>query len=175
MTNYGKRGMGLENMIEWTNRSYKMMNLALIDKIPTPWRVYFDKRSRKSSATPMEKSSVDFGGTIKGGRAIYFEAKTTRNKTSFPLQNIEEHQIHYLLSVEKLGGIGFFIIEFATLNERYLVPTDFIHHHWKQQRVGGRKSITLADIKNRGWLIPMTNVPVDYLKIVNSFLLKKEA
>lgn len=173
--NYGKRGMALEEMLEWTNQAYKTMNLALIDKIPTPWRAYYNKRKGISSATPMKKSSVDFGGTIKGGQAIYFEAKSTENKTSFPLSNIEQHQINYLLAVEKLGGIGFFIIEFSALNERYLVPTNFISKHWEHQRLGGRKSITINSIREGAWLIPTSNVPADYLKIVHSYLLKKEA
>lgn len=165
--NQGKRGMKLEEMLEMTNHTYRIKNIALVEKIPTPWRVYFDKKGKGSRATPQKKSSVDFGGTIKGGQSIYFEAKSTINKTSFPLKNIEQHQIDYLLFVKSLGGIGFFIIEFSSIDRRFVAPVEFVNEYWMKQSIGGRKSIPLQDFMDNCFLIPTTYVPADYLKVVN--------
>ncbi|TPE70647.1 Holliday junction resolvase RecU [Halalkalibacterium halodurans] len=163
---YGKRGMALEQGIIHTNSTYRAQGIAIVDKIPTPWRVYYDKRSNRSQATPLEKSTVDFSGTIRGGRSIHFEAKSTQNKTSFPLKNVSDHQVDYLSYVHCLGAISFFIIEFETLNERYLVPIDFIVACWERMKQGGRKSIAINELRENSWLIPTTNVYCDYLSIV---------
>lgn len=95
-TNHANRGLYLEEWIEQANRVYQKKNKAEVHKIPTPWR--FER-----------KSTVDFGGTA-AGKSIWFDAKATKNKTSFPLGNIKEHQIEYLVRTERQGGLGFFLI-----------------------------------------------------------------
>lgn len=137
----GKRGMVLENALDMTNQTYKNKGLALIDKVPTPWKVHFDKRNnRATQAFPDKKSTVDFVG-VSHGRAIAFEAKSTKIRTSFPLKNVEAHQVNYLLNYQDQGGIAFLIIYFEKLGESYFVKIDDFYEWWAAMEEGGRKSI----------------------------------
>src|SRR5699024_2486642 len=120
----GKRGQALENLIEYSNKSYRQKGWAVIDKVPTPWTVYYDKRTgRVVRAFPKEKGTVDFLG-VSHGRGIAFDAKSTNNTTRFPLDNVKEHQLQYLLDYQEQGGIAFLIVEFAKLREIYYLKID---------------------------------------------------
>ena len=161
---YGKRGMQLESLIEYTNNIYKKRGMALVDKVPTPWNVHYDKRTGKViRAFPQKKGTVDFVG-ISHGRSIAFDAKSTKERTRFPLSNVEQHQVDYLLQHQEQGGISFFIIFFEKHNEAYYMPINKFIGWWKGQFEGGRKSIpydwfvlNLDKIKSRN------GIPLDYL------------
>lgn len=107
-------GLALEKIIEQANAIYAANGEAIIQKIATPWKVVrkFDPNKKKKiivAAFPEEKSTVDYGGTVKG-RSIWYDAKSTQNKTSFPLANLKRHQVEYLNKVEQAGGIAFWLI-----------------------------------------------------------------
>ena len=92
---YGNRGMTLEEDINETNAFYCATGRGLIHKKPTPVQivnVHYPKRSAAviTEAYFKQPSTTDYNGVYKG-RHIDFEAKETRNKTSFPLSNIHEH------------------------------------------------------------------------------------
>ncbi len=55
------------------------------------------------------------------GRYIDFEAKETKNKTSFPIKNIHEHQVKHLEQCLNHGGIAFIIIYFSTLDRIFFL------------------------------------------------------
>ena len=59
-------------------------------------------------------STTDYNG-VWNGHYIDFEAKETKSKTSFPLQNIHEHQMIHMKNVTKQKGIAFVIVKFSTL------------------------------------------------------------
>ena len=110
----GKEGKEFEELIEWANRQYLERGLAVIQKIPTPWNVKrkynpYNKQYEIYTAYPEEKSTVDFGGTAKN-YSIWFDAKTTKLPTNFPLKNIKIHQLDYLRQVKKQGGKAFLLI-----------------------------------------------------------------
>ena len=122
---YKNQGAGFENLIEWANNQYYERELAVIQKIPTPWKVErkynpFTGKSEIISAYPEKKSTVDFGGTAKGF-SIWFDAKETQNKTSFPIKNIKEHQIEFLRRVHEQGGIGFILIYSTVHNKTWFL------------------------------------------------------
>ncbi|MFD2658521.1 Holliday junction resolvase RecU [Gracilibacillus thailandensis] len=162
---YGKRGMELEEIIEFTNNAYKNKGLALVDKVPTDWTVHYDKKQRKVIyAYPNKKGLVDFLG-ISHGRSIAFDTKSTNSRTSFPLNNIEKHQMEYLLKHKDQGGISFFIIEFAKHLEHYFLPIDKANEWWENMKNGGRKSIPYEWFVYKCDLIKSGHgVPLDYLK-----------
>ena len=69
--------------------------------------------SRIVNAIYRQKSDcLDFLGLMPDGKGIVFEAKTTKNKTSFPLNNIQQYQ--YQLADELLRNVQsvFNIVEF---------------------------------------------------------------
>ena len=146
------RGATLEKLANEANLKYRKIEKALILKIPIP--ILYTTKGMIPQA-----STVDFAGLINGGTFIAFDAKETKNKTSFPLQNIHEHQLHYLNMVEKLGGIAFFLIHFTKVETcAYRTPLSLINKYWDNTDTG-RKSIPKKDFK-KSWLVPTD----DYLK-----------
>ena len=134
------RGMDLENEINLSNAYYKDHDICLITKRPTPInivKVDYSKGAKITHAYFEEQSTTDYNGVYKG-RYIDFEAKNTRNKTSFPLGNITPHQIDHLKRVIAHGGIAFFIINFESLQKVYLLDAKYVIEFYEN---GDRKSI----------------------------------
>ncbi|NDI33621.1 recombinase RecU [Chengkuizengella sediminis] len=88
---YANRGMGFEQMIDYTNAMYERKGQAVINKRPTPVKILGMSGSRISGF--LEKpSTVDYDGTYQG-LSIVFEAKSTKQLNRFPLSNIEDHHL----------------------------------------------------------------------------------
>ena len=146
------RGMNLESDINISNEYYTDQGIALITKRPTPInivKVDYSRGARITDAYFEKQSTTDYNGVYKG-KYLDFEAKNTKNKTSFPLSNIEDHQILHLKRVIEQGGIAFFIIQFQLLNEVYLLDASFVIHFYEK---GERKSIPYEVFKSDGILI----------------------
>lgn len=136
------RGMSLEGDINLSNEYYKNISRALITKRPTPINVVkvdYERGARIVDAYFEKQSNTDYNGVYKG-KYIDFEAKSTINKTSFPLHNISLHQIEHLNSVKSHGGICFFIVEFSTIGKIFLIDASVIINVYKNEK---RKSIPL--------------------------------
>lgn len=163
----GNRGMNLESDINITNEYYKMMGRCLVTKRPTPINVVSVDYSRGAIITNAyfeKQSTTDYNGVYKG-KYIDFEAKSTQKTSSFPLANISVHQIQHLKNVIKHQGIAFFIIEFAKLNEVYLLDAQYVIDYYE---FGDRKSIPYEAFLEHGYLIKKAfNVRLDYLEIVD--------
>lgn len=159
------RGKALETLIDHTNKIYKQKGQALIDKVPTPWSVSYNRRTgRVSRAFPQKKGTVDFVG-ISHGRSIAFDAKNTNSRTSFPLSNVADHQLEYLLNHQDQGGISFIIVCFAKHQEHYLLRVNDLKTWWDGSLKGERKSIPYNWFVENCDLIKSSNgIPLDYLK-----------
>lgn len=166
---YGKRGMTLEDDINETNFYYLAQGIAVIHKKPTPIQiVHVDYPSRSAAVIKeayfRQPSTTDYNG-VCNGKYIDFEAKETRNTTSFPLKNFHEHQITHLKNITAHGGIGFVILRFATTNEVFLLEGKYLFHYWDRMINGGRKSITKDEIMENGHQIQYGYQPrIDYIK-----------
>lgn len=173
---YSNRGMSLEKELNLTNKQYLLENIAVIHKKPTPIQVVkvdYPKReaAKITEAYYRRSSTTDYNGVYKG-YYLDFEAKETKNKTSFPLNNFHEHQINHMKQSTEHGGICFTILRFATLDEIYLLRPDFLFEWWNQQfEKNGRKSIPLKAIKKENYLIEYGfNPRIPYLKIVDQLI-----
>ena len=166
------RGMVLENDLNETNDYYREIDKAIIYKKPTPIQITKVDYPSRNKATIKEAffktpSTTDYNGIYKG-KYIDFEAKETKSKTSFTLNNIHPHQIKHIKNVYNHQGIVFLIIRFTTLDETYLLTAkdflDFINNNEK-------KSISLEYIKEKGYLIKNGYKPrIDYLKVVDKII-----
>lgn len=171
-SNYSNRGMTLEEDINATNIYYRENNKAIIHKKPTPVqivRVDYPKRSAAviKEAYFKQASTTDFNGVYKG-KYIDFEAKETKNKTSFPLSNFHDHQIEHMKAVVHQGGICFVIIRFAFHKETYYLDAVKLFEYWNRQYKNGRKSIPYQEVKDNGILIPFHfQARVDYLSVLD--------
>ena len=166
------RGMDLESALNQTNTYYVQKNIALIYKRPTPINVVkvdYSKGSPRITHAYFEKqSTTDYNGVYKG-KYIDFEAKSTINKTSFPLSNIEKHQIQHLKNVIQNKGIAFFIIQFSSFNEIYLLDASFVIEFYEK---GDRKSIPYKVVSDKGVLLKQNYIPRLNFKIKNTFFSK---
>lgn len=172
-TNYGNRGMDLENLINETNEYYLNNDIALIFKKPIPIGIakvsYNEFGKTIEKAYFKEQSTLDYNGLYKG-KYIEFDAKETKNKTSFPISNVHCHQIQHIRNVIKHKGICFLIIK---MNNLYylLLGKDFINYI----DTNCRKSIPYSYLVNKGYQISEKyNPSLDYLKILDNIFIKEE-
>ena len=166
------RGMTLETDLNISNEYYREVDKAYIYKKPTPIKITKVDYPSRDQAIIKEAfftipSTTDYNGIYKG-KYIDFEAKETKSKTSFSLNNIHSHQIEHLKNIMRHGGISFLIVRFTTLNETYLLFTEDLLSFID---VSERKSIPLDYFKEKAYLIKDSYRPrVDYLKIVDDFI-----
>ena len=143
------RGMDFERNINLSNDYYRDHDICVITKRPTPINVVkvdYSKGAKITHAYFEEQSTTDYNGVYKG-RYIDFEAKNTKNKTSFPLNNITKHQIEHLKRVIQHGGIAFFIIQFELLDKVFILDASYVIHFYEH---GERKSIPLSCFNESG-------------------------
>lgn len=166
--NYKNRGLDLEYLINITNEYYLNNDIAVIYKKPTPITVHkVDyKHNKVTEGYYKIPSTLDYNGIYKG-KYLDFDAKETKNKTSFPLANIHNHQLKHIESVIRHGGISFIILK---MNDFYYylkgeVLIDFIKNN-------KRKSIPFEFIdKNCEKIKEQFNPALDYLKIIDKLYL----
>lgn len=168
--------MSLEEDINTTNKQYLISNHAVIHKKPTPIQVVKVDYPKRAAAKITEayyrrSSTTDYNGVYKG-YYLDFEAKETKNKMSFPLNNFHEHQINHIRQTTEHGGICFTIVLFSTLNELYILDATFLIKWWDQQFLeDGRKSIPLSAIRKDCHKIEYGfNPRIPYLDIIDKWL-----
>jgi recombination protein U len=169
--NYGNRGMGLEYEINLANQYYLDNDIAVIYKKPIPITINKVDYPSRIEAVIKEAyfktpSTTDYNGIYKG-KYIDFEAKETKNTTSFPLNNIHNHQIKHMEKIITHKGICFVIVRFTKLNRTYLLFArdliDFINNET-------RKSIPLNYFEEKAYLIKDKLIPkIDYLEVINMY------
>jgi penicillin-binding protein-related factor A (putative recombinase) len=87
---------------------------------------------------PESKAEPDYGGAIAPeGRAIFFDAKTTR-RDLLDFDNLHAHQIGFLERAARTGAIAGFLVEFSAHNEVYFLPVQIVIR-WREE--SARKSL----------------------------------
>ena len=171
---YGSRGMFLETLLNQTNDYYRLRKIAVIHKKPTPVQVVKVDYPKRSAAVIKEAyyrhaSTTDYNGVYRGCY-IDFEAKETKNKTSFPFINIHEHQLQHMEDCIHQGGIVFIIFYFSSLNEYYLLESQYLISFIRDNK-NGKKSIPLNYIRDNGKQIYLTVQSIlDYIPIVDNLI-----
>lgn len=171
-TLYGSRGMSLEDRINQSNDYYLAQHLAVIHKKPTPIQVVKVDYPSRSSAKIVEAyyrnaSTTDYNGVYQG-YYIDFEAKETKNKTSFPLANLPDHQRVHMLQCIEQGGIAFLILSFAFYNETYIIPYEKVD---KLINATKKQSLPYELIKQEGYLCKNGLFPsIDYLAALDQYI-----
>lgn len=168
--------MSLESDINDTNTYYREMDKALIYKKPTPVQVVhvdYPARNRAKIVEAYYKtpSTTDYNGVYRG-KYIDFEAKETKNKTSFSLSLIHPHQIEHLKKVKLHDGIGFFIIRFSYHSQTFLVDAPTLIDKINQTT---KRSIPYAWFQENGLPIKEGLYPrLDYLTQVDIKYFKED-
>jgi recombination protein U len=168
LKNYTKanKGLDFEAEIEAANQFYFDRGIAAIIKIPTSFKIQrrynpLKKISEIIGAFPEKKSTVDFVGQYYND-PVWFEAKSTSNKTSFPLKNIEDHQLCWLEAVEMLHAKAFILIECKELKSIYRITSKQLRHFMATEK---RKSIPFSYFEKHCHKVTLNNLfIIDYLK-----------
>ena len=168
--NYKNRGMTLENEINTANEYYRLEDIAIIYKKPTPIKIVKVDYPSRDKALIKEAyftipSTTDYNGIYKG-KYIDFEAKETVSLKGFPLINIHKHQIEHIRNIYNAKGICFLIVRFTKLNKTYLLfAKDFIEYLDNKPK----SFIPIEYFKNKGYEIKDKYLPrVDYLEVLNN-------
>ncbi len=134
----------LEKRVNKANIQYRKSKLAVINKIEVPIIL-------TNAGLIPKQSTVDYVGVYKGGHGIAFDAKETLQKTSFPLQNIKQHQLLFLEYWEEVGGNAFFLIHFKNLypDQAYITPLSLVKKYWYDSTA--RRSLPISEFDNN-WL-----------------------
>lgn len=175
-TEFGKRGMRFEEAINASNEYYLARNLAVVYKKPTPIQIVKVDYPKRSAATIKEAyfrqaSTTDYNGVYQG-YYLDFEAKETKNKTSFPLSNFHQHQIDHMEACLKQEGICFVLLWFSSLQRCFYLSCENLLTFWKRQtETTGKKSISLAEIETFGIEIIQKAAPqIPYLDAVQTYI-----
>jgi recombination protein U len=87
---------------------------------------------------PEAKGEPDYGGTLSPtGRAIFFDAKTTRRE-ALDFDNLHAHQVDYLVRTARCGAVSGFLVEFSLHRSIYFLPIQILIA-WREQ--AQRKSL----------------------------------
>ncbi|MCM2674065.1 Holliday junction resolvase RecU [Alkalicoccobacillus plakortidis] len=158
-------GQAFENLLNIINLQYANQGIALINKRATPVTVQQVNGRKISKAYFAEKSTVDYDGTYRG-KSIIFEAKSTL-ESRFTLKLLKDHQLEYLINAEKHGAVAFVLIEFSKVRKIFYCPVSFINLYYTKAKVGGHKSIPLADFDIYAYEVVRGRLSLDYLAIVD--------
>lgn len=170
------RGMSLEQDLNDSNIYYMECNRALIHKKPTPVQVVKVDYPKRTSAKIVEAyyktpSTTDYNGIYRN-KAIDFEAKETKSKTSFPFKSIHPHQIEHLKKVLFHGGVGFLILRFTSFDETYLIDAKVMIDSYENS---SRKSLAYEIVKEKGSLIRQGLTPrLHYLDNVDELYFEED-
>ncbi len=100
---------------------------------------------------PESKAEPDYGGALApDGRAIYYDAKTTRREV-LDFDNLHAHQIEFLERAAAVGAVTGFLVEFSAHKEIYFLPIQIV--------VAWREAATRKSIPHRFFLDHLIPAP----------------
>ena len=158
------KGQLFEEEIILANETYKVRGIALIQKISTPWKVI--RRGKQIvSAFPEGKSTLDFRGTIKGGRPVSFDCKESEDKKGLPLKYIEPHQVKYMRQALEVGETTFILCYMKLYDKRYLIPGWKVIDYWDYwQKNKGKRGCNYIPVNDKTEVKSGNGIILDYLK-----------
>lgn len=136
-------GEHFENMISASCDYYLERGIAKIEKTPEPMKPLGAKNCKgQFMACYTKQAQPDYGGTLKGGRSIYFEAKHT-DDDRIEQRRLTQEQQDDLEAHHRLGALSFVLVSFG-LCDFYRVPWPV----WRDMaETYGRKYIKQAELE----------------------------
>lgn len=165
MRNMANLGRNFEEIVIYANEQYAARNIAMIQKISTPWTVV--RQGKKIvNAFPSGQSTLDFRGTILGGQAISFDCKETE-KEFLPLPNIEEHQVNYIRDALHIGELSFILCHIVPTQKFYYVPGEVVLDYWDTwQKNKGKKGFNAIQTDDMEIVTSGCGIVLDYLSVI---------
>lgn len=137
------KGKHFEERLDTAFLYYDEKGFASIEKTPEPMKPAKSLGNGKFVAFFEKKAQPDYKGTIKGGRAVMFEAKYTDSE-KMEQSRVNKDQTEYLEKHHNLGARCYVLIGFGS-GEVYKIPWDI----WRNMKaIYGRKYLKETDIQN---------------------------
>jgi recombination protein U len=164
MRNMANLGQAFEEEVILANEAYEARNIALIQKISTPWKVI--RRGKQIvSAFPEGKSKLDFRGTIRGGISISFDCKESEDERGLPLAYIQPHQIEYMRKALLMDEGAFILCYMKKQDKRYRIPGLVVMAYWdKWQRNKGKRGYNFIPVDSMVEVKSRNGIVLDYLQ-----------
>ena len=136
------QGARFEDKLQASFDWYAAQGLAAVEKTPEPLRVARNLGNGKFLAFYEKKAQPDYKGTVRGGRTVNFEAKSTA--TDRVMQDrVTKGQQEYLQNQQQLGALCYVIIGFSSGAVYRLPWTD-----WADMKLlFGRKYVKETDVQ----------------------------
>ena len=106
------QGQTLETLITTACGFYKAKGLAHIDKTPEPMKVLRQLENGQFVACFAKKAQPDFQGTLSSGRAVMFEAKSTRSGR-IEQSVVTKEQADYLDAHMEMNALCFVVVSYG--------------------------------------------------------------
>lgn len=136
------KGRAFEDLLDASFAYCRKTGAALIEKTPEPMKVIRSMGQGRFLACYTKSAQPDYKGTVKGGRAVMFEAKYTEHDR-ITQDAVNEQQSDYLTQAAALGARCYVVVGFSTGNV-YRVPWSI----WiTMKQHFGRKYATEEDLK----------------------------
>ena len=114
-------GQQFESLIEKACLRYKVLGKAFIEKTPEPMKpLHQPNKKGQFLACFVKHAQPDYKGTLKGGRAVVFEAKHT-DDLRIDQRRVTDEQALALSKHEQMGALTFVLVSFRFENF-YCVP-----------------------------------------------------
>ena len=140
-------GDAFEQYIIAACEAYKLQKLARVEKTPEPFKVIGSKKQNEYGIWVFEgyftaPAQPDFQGTLRGGRSIVFEAKTSQTDR-IDRSDVTANQEDALEWHSSLGALAYVYVSIG-LKAFYRVPWET----WRDMKqIYGRKHLKLADLE----------------------------
>lgn len=123
-----RAGAAFEQYLDAQHTLFERQGRACVAKVPTPVQIT-SARGRMIRGRKESKVWVDYTGVIRGGRAVAFDAKSTKAKSRFAFSLVSDFQRGKLATVAKLGGVAFLLVRRRQVDgtmrsHDYLFPVD---------------------------------------------------
>lgn len=163
-------GEHFEKMISFSCEYYRDRGLAMIEKTPEPMKPLGPKdQYGRFKACYTKQAQPDYGGTLKGGQSVYFEAKHT-DDDRIEQRRLTQEQQDDLEAHHKLGAVTFVLVSFG-LCDFYRIPWPV----WRDMaEIYGRKHLKQCELEKyevpavAGCIKFLDNLPPAFLLIPES-------
>lgn len=156
-----KEGAEFEKLIERSCEYYREKGIALIEKTPEPIRILTKVDNHGTfKACFIKQAQPDFKGTLKGGKAIVFDAKcTSTDKINVSVLSTEQEKD--LLMHNRLGAWAGVILcySFKTFVMMPILTFTAAREH------NGHKWWTADEAERKGYSVRFTGSMIDFLEI----------
>lgn len=145
---------GFENFIVATNDLLHARGVCYVRKRSNPLKIIGTLPNGQFRAVQTKSESLDFEGTLSGGRAIYFDAKLTQHKHRFSFSHIGDEQFEYAKTHAQFAAVVFFLVRSLHTGRDYLFPVDRAgkiadvwHKRADASKTNARESINWSDAR----------------------------